>query len=148
MKKTLKWLVLLIGMIMGFAITTVVYADTHNHNNINWTAWESATSLPHNPGNYYLTKDVTLSNKWEVPTGGVNLCLNGKGIKLSSHFIEVNNGRTLNVYDCDTTTEHKYTVDENGLAHVNDAATAYAEAEHYKESAKRSNDKSEDFSDL
>ena len=31
---------------------------------------------------------------------------------------------------------------------ANDAANAYAEAEYYKESAKRSNEKAEDFSDL
>ena len=99
---------------------------SHAHNDITFTAWSSADSLPTTAGSYYLTQDVTIGSTWNVPTGETNLCLNGHGIRYSgsdkASVITVGDGVTLNLYDCGTT-EHKYTVDSSGLATVNDSAT-------------------------
>ena len=90
---------------------------THTHNDITFTAWESATSLPNEAGSYYLTADVTISSSWNVPSGTTNLCLNGFGIKVtgSDSVIYIASGRTLNLYDCGDTT-HYFNVDGNSVA--------------------------------
>ena len=101
---------------------------THTHDGITFTAWTSADSLPTSEGNYYLTTDVTLGSMWAC-TANINLCLNGHGI-IYTNSIDYNNpcaimvqdNATLSVYDCGTAAEHKYTVDSNGLATVNDEA--------------------------
>ena len=59
------------------------------------TAWNAATSLPGTAGNYYLTQPV--SGSWTVPTGEVNLCLNGQTI---SGSITVGSGASLTLTDC------------------------------------------------
>ena len=59
------------------------------------TAWNAATSLPGTAGNYYLTQPV--SGSWTVPTGEVNLCLNGQTI---SGSIAVGSGASLTLTDC------------------------------------------------
>ena len=76
----------------------------HEHDNITFTKWTSTDSLPTAAGDYYLESNVTLSDTWTVPSGEVNLCLNGKTISRSNSgaaVIKVNSGSTLNVYDCD-----------------------------------------------
>ena len=70
---------------------TMVNGHTHNTG----TAWTAATSLPDSAGSYYLTQPVTAD--WTVPTGGVNLCLNGQTI---SGSIKVGSGATLTLTDC------------------------------------------------
>ena len=67
-----------------------------------WTAWSDPSSMPTDSGNYYLTTNVTLSATWEVPAGGVNLCLNGNQISTSNRrsSIQINTGSSLTVYDC------------------------------------------------
>lgn len=59
------------------------------------TAWNAADSLPDSAGSYYLTQSV--SGNWIVPTGEVNLCLNGQTI---SGSITVGSGATLTLTDC------------------------------------------------
>ena len=59
------------------------------------TAWNAADSLPDSAGNYYLTQSV--SENWNVPTGEVNLCLNGQTI---SGSITVGSGASLTLTDC------------------------------------------------
>lgn len=59
------------------------------------TAWNAADSLPDSAGSYYLTQSV--SGDWIVPTGEVNLCLNGQTI---SGSITVGSGATLTLTDC------------------------------------------------
>ena len=71
--------------------STTVNGHTHNTG----TAWTAATSLPGNAGSYYLTQSV--SGGWTVPTGEVNLCLNGQTI---SGSITVGSGATLTLTDC------------------------------------------------
>ena len=70
---------------------TTVNGHTHN----NSTAWTAADSLPGTAGSYYLTQSV--SSDWTVPTGEVNLCLNGQTI---SGKITVGSDATLTLTDC------------------------------------------------
>ena len=58
-------------------------------------AWTATDSLPTSAGNYYLTQPV--SSDWTVPTGEVNLCLNGQTI---NGKITVGSGATLTLTDC------------------------------------------------
>ena len=98
----------------------------HDHNDKEFDPWSTADSLPASAGNYYLTADVTISSTWTVPTGTTRLCLNGHGIKANQLYrmILVGSGATLELYDCDEATEHKFTVSSDGLATVNDELTS------------------------
>lgn len=71
--------------------STTVNGHTHSTN----TAWKAANSLPNSAGSYYLTQSV--SENWTVPTGEVNLCLNGQTI---SGSITVGSGASLTLTDC------------------------------------------------
>ena len=82
---------------------TATYIQVHEHNNIDFTAWTSTTSLPTVAGNYYLTENVMLGNTWTTPTGLVNLCLNGHNIVISStqnNLINISPSSELSIYDC------------------------------------------------
>ena len=88
----------------------------HEHDNLSFKKWSSTTSLPTSAGNYYLSADVTISSRWDVPTGApTNLDLNGHGITRTNasdttgSVIQVGSGATLNLYDCGTDTRY-YTV--------------------------------------
>ena len=70
---------------------TTVNGHTHNTS----TTWTAADSLPDSAGSYYLTRSV--SGSWTVPTGEVNLCLNGQTI---NGKITVGSGATLTLTDC------------------------------------------------
>lgn len=90
------------------ADSMVMAADTHTtHNGKTFTAWTSDTSLP-TSGSYYLTKDVGLTRYNGITIGNsstLNLCLNGKGIRLrydgANQVLFRINSATLNLYDCD-----------------------------------------------
>ena len=71
--------------------TTVKGHTTHSTD----TTWTAATSLPGTAGSYYLTQPV--SGDWTVPTGEVNLCLNGQTI---NGKITVGSGAKLTLTDC------------------------------------------------
>lgn len=76
--------------------------EKHEHNDVTFTAWDKTDSLPTDAGDYYLTKDVTLSATWNVP-GETTLCLNGKTIKQttdSAGVVSVGSESTLKLYDC------------------------------------------------
>ena len=72
--------------------TAAVNGHEHDSDSIAWTATDS---LPTSAGNYYLTQSV--SGSWTVPTGEVNLCLNGQTI---NGKITVGSGATLTLTDC------------------------------------------------
>ena len=74
--------------------------DVNGHEHDTAVTWTTADSLPDSPGNYYLTKSV--SGDWTVPTGEVNLCLNGQTI---NGKITVGSGATLTLTDCTGTGE-------------------------------------------
>lgn len=63
---------------------------------VNFKKWDSDNSLPTSTGNYYLTKNVTLSTGQPI-TGDVTLCLNGYKIEAASG-VTVNG--TLTITDC------------------------------------------------
>ncbi len=71
--------------------TTVKGHTTHSTD----TTWTAATSLPGTAGSYYLTQPV--SGDWTVPTGEVNLCLNGQTI---NGKITVGSDAKLTLTDC------------------------------------------------
>ena len=69
--------------------------DVNGHTHNTSTTWTAADSLPTSAGSYYLTQSV--SGDWTVPTGEVNLCLNGQTIDGS---IKVGSGASLTLTDC------------------------------------------------
>ena len=69
--------------------------DVNSHTHNTGTVWTAATSLPDSAGSYYLTQSV--SGDWTVPTGEVNLCLNGQTI---NGKITVGSGAKLTLTDC------------------------------------------------
>ncbi len=75
----------------------------HEGTELTWKKWTSADSLPTEPGDYFLTTDVTLRSKWEC-NGTINLCLNGKTITGPNGYdaILVNDGATLTITDCNS----------------------------------------------
>ncbi|UQT48691.1 hypothetical protein M5E87_00545 [Flavonifractor plautii] len=72
-----------------------VNGHEHDTAGTEWTEWTPADSLPDSAGSYYLTQSV--SGSWTVPTGEVNLCLNGQTI---SGSITVGSGAKLTLTDC------------------------------------------------
>ena len=75
-------------------------ADCKAKGEVTFTEWERDDILP-TSGNYYLTKNVTLSTVHTF-TGDVTLCLNGYKIEAASGVepIILNNGYTLTITDC------------------------------------------------
>lgn len=121
--KKLAVILLAVWFIWGFCpqMSLESQAEGHEHDSITFEVWNTTNQLPANAGNYYLNTDVTLSDTWTVPAGTTNLCLNGHGIiqsAASKRVIQVNSGSTLNIYDCDTTTEYKYSINTNHLAEI------------------------------
>ena len=130
MKKKVLSIILALALCLSL-LPTAVLADSHpvsDHND--WIAWGDGegqkTSLPATASCYYLTQDVTLSSAWSVPEGTTNLCLNGHVIEFtggSGSVITVGSSATLNLYDCDTTTGHYFTVNGSGLWTLSDVVT-------------------------
>ena len=88
---------------------------------ITFTKWEGEDSLPDSTGNWYLTKDVTLSSTW-TPVSGTVLCLNGysitgpaSSISSEGYVIAVKDSATFTLCDCKggTNTDGKITHAEN-----------------------------------
>lgn len=136
MKKQLISLSTAMCLILGTLCTFTAFADdateppkhihkicadencTDNHEDIEWTAWDSDTSLPDTAGNYYLTKDVAVSATWNI-TNSIKLCLNGHIImtdnpKSLEHTIEIDSSDITIFTDC-SDNEHKFSVGDKGL---------------------------------
>ena len=90
--------------------------ESHGHSEVEWLPWTSATSLPTDAGNWYLTKDVELTAAY-APADGVNLCLNGHVVRqtASARVISVGEGVTFQLTDCNPSVEHKFSVDADGV---------------------------------
>ena len=75
--------------------------DHKTDTQITFTKWESENSLPTASGNWYLTKNVTLTETW-TPANNTVLCLNGHSIAANGDFnaITVNNGAVFTLTDC------------------------------------------------
>ena len=67
----------------GTEMTAPVLIQPHIHDDITFTEWASADSLPITEGNYYLASDVTLDELYNAGNAEINLCLNGHKITRS-----------------------------------------------------------------
>ncbi len=83
-------------------------AEKHEHDGVTFTPWMQTDSLPTAAGNYYLTKNVTLTDTWTVPDGMTILCLNGKDMQLTNGVaarllttITIPQNATLKLFNCD-----------------------------------------------
>lgn len=65
------------------------------------TEWTSSTSLPSDPGTYYLTEDITLTGTWTAPAG-TTLCLNGHTISGNGTFRLIYCSGALTITNCVT----------------------------------------------
>ncbi len=113
MKKIRKTSLTLLIMTMFVSLLGVnhIHAE-HSHG----TA--ITTGLPTEAGNYYLTNDIEIDKTWVLPSGEINLCLNGHkiiytgtertditnatsaGNPIKGSVILIKSGSTLNLYDC------------------------------------------------
>ena len=72
----------------------------HTHDaDVTWIGVAALSEIT-TAGNYYLKKDITLGNTWNVPTAGVVLCLNGKTVTAKQTGIIVPANSTLTLTDC------------------------------------------------
>lgn len=105
-------LVLLLVCCGAAAAETPIHVD-----GTTFQPWESDNSLPTIDGSsYYLTHDVDLIDTWTISSGTINLCLNGYVINMTTddkRVIMIENGATLNLYDCGTT-PHYFIFVEDG----------------------------------
>lgn len=73
------------------------------HEDITWTAWESDDTIPQTAGNYYLTRDITLSYGTQIQDD-VKICLNGYTISQESTSkvaaITITTTGSLDLTDC------------------------------------------------
>ena len=87
-------------------------SGTITHDEITFPEWESTDSLPSNPGSYYLSNDVTISETWNLGAGmqsnvTYNLDLNGHDITKAANseagsVILVPSNTTFKLYDSST----------------------------------------------
>lgn len=100
--KVLCWAMVITLLPINSMIT---YADTPAHSLHESELTSTGGTL--SDGNYYLNEDVTLTTNLTI-TGTVNLCLNGHVLKGtgSESVITVNDGATLNLYDCGATVRY------------------------------------------
>ena len=96
----------------------------HEHDGVEFTEWNNASSLPTESGNYYLTCDVVLSGSHYF-SNNISLCLNGHSITTTGEgavlVTQFSDSLTFNLYDCDDT-EHKYCIHDY-VAVVDDSLT-------------------------
>lgn len=77
-------------------------AETHEHNDLTFTAWTAKDSLP-TDGAYFLTEDVAVSDS-TIITDTLILCLNGHTVSMTAgtkkEIFKVEGGGSLTLYDC------------------------------------------------
>ena len=114
------------------------------HSNVPYTAWTNdeaasqygdsshtaANSLPKDPGYYYLTTSVTLSDSdtWR-PADGTVLCLNGRTVNEFAFYkpdfdaITVDSGVTFSLTECASIQGYIYCAGSRGIHTVNNSGT-------------------------
>ena len=114
------------------------------HSNVTYTAWTNdeaasqygdsshtaANSLPKNPGYYYLTTSVTLSDSdtWR-PADGTVLCLNGRTVREFAFYkpdfdaITVDSGVTFSLTECASIQGYIYCASRRAVHTVNNSGT-------------------------
>lgn len=117
MKKQFQCAMVIVALSVLFGSGSALAEDTHvhpvcgatcgclgeTHEDITWTAWESDDNIPQTAGNYYLTKDITLSYGTQIQDD-VKICLNGYTISQESTSkvaaITVTATGSLDLTDC------------------------------------------------
>ena len=95
-------------------------AQTAHDHTSEWKAYTAGQPMEggteQNPAKYYLTEDMTLSDKVEV-NGYAVLCLNGHILRGSGNdsVIYVGTGAQLTLCDCNASLPHNYYVDTDGV---------------------------------
>ena len=108
----------------GYWTRSDIHIHTVDGKEIKFKPWTSDNSLPRASGNYYLTKDVTLTDNAFEPYSNteINLCLNGHVIKQAAEgkrCINVLSYATFNLHDCNgDNCTHEGFVDSDGLWHL------------------------------
>lgn len=114
------------------------------HSNVTYTAWTNdeaasqygdsshtaANSLPKDPGYYYLTTSVTLSDSdtWR-PADGTVLCLNGRTVREFAYYkpdfdaITVDSGVTFSLTECASIQGYIYCASSRAVHTVNNSGT-------------------------
>lgn len=114
------------------------------HSDVTYTAWTNdeaasqygdsshtaANSLPKDPGYYYLTTSVTLSDSdtWR-PADGTVLCLNGRTVREFAYnkpdfdAITVDSGVTFSLTECASIQGYIYCAGSSGIHTVNNSGT-------------------------
>ena len=114
------------------------------HSDVTYTAWTNdeaasqygdsshtaANSLPKDPGYYYLTTSVTLSDSgtWR-PADGTVLCLNGRTVREFAFYkpdfdaITVDSGVTFSLTECASIQGYIYCASSRGVHTVNNSGT-------------------------
>lgn len=114
------------------------------HSDVTYTAWTNdeaasqygdsshtaANSLPKDPGYYYLTTSVTLSDSdtWR-PADGTVLCLNGRTVREFAYYkpdfdaITVDSGVTFSLTECASIQGYIYCAGSRGIHTVNNSGT-------------------------
>ena len=95
--------VMLVSLFVGVS-SVKASAAGNDHSHSGYTAITSSNvSKLSSSGSYYLAGNITISSKIEITSGQtVNLCLNGYTIKITGNdsLFYIDNGATLNIYDC------------------------------------------------
>jgi len=113
--------------------------DTHSHNGVTFNktfskAIEEATEeydcYKLKSGNYYLDEDYSLSKNIVIDSDTtVNICLNGYVLNLQVYKLEVISGGTLNIYSCNSTNNHYFTITEDSLDDFKDGLWRIADTQ-------------------
>ena len=116
-----------LSFIDGNTVALVKNGDVKSY----FTDFSAALNAWGDGGTLTLLKEVSISSTIVVENATKTLDLNGHGIKMTStgSVIRVGEGATLNLYDGNATTEHRYSVSGSaangaGVATVNDALTS------------------------
>lgn len=62
------------------------HGDCSEHDSIGFTAWNDANKLPEASGKYYLTTDVTVTNRAGLSNANITLCLDGHTIRVADGY--------------------------------------------------------------
>ena len=111
MKRLIAWALTLALVLSAVPMTIAAEPAAHSHSaaqhdcehcdaSVTWTKWTSTTTLPNTTGHYYLSADVTLSDRTLVAAGqNVVLCLNGYTVTGGYKPGDLAGSKSFSVYD-------------------------------------------------
>lgn len=112
------------------AVTYTAWTNDEAASQYGDSGYTAANSLPKDPGYYYLTTSVTLSDSdtWR-PADGTVLCLNGRTVKEFAFYkpdfdaITVDSGVTFSLTECASIQGYIYCAGSRGVHTVNNSGT-------------------------